>query len=475
MISWGGAASSEVNSGADDAVIRARATAVQSFREPLFIRWFRGMASPTQASLAGTAQDFVAAWHRVRRIFREEQADNAVWVWCPDATDFASGAAAAFYPGDDDVDWTCAEGFAYRHPATPHSTDIQTFEEIFTPFYVWAKNHPKGRLIGEYGVEEGAPGEKAGWVDAAGEALKTHMSGIAAVVYDSATSHDDGVTHDWRMDSSTSALSAFRAMGSDSWFNPAQDTAPDATIDSAPKGAVNTRDATFTFSSRTKASGFLCQLNRSPWGPCTSPRHYAGLGDGHHMFSVRSVDASGRPDPRAASWQWTIDTTEPEVVTTTPRDGASGVDPASTITATFSKPLDAATVTTGSVTLETEPGGERVTGRLVYDPATRQAHFHPDHQLIPFAAYRATVTSAVKDTVGNACRQHVWRFQTGPPSSPNRPTVSGGRSPDGDGRSRLLTWPVPHPSGDRAVFSTGVAQPLRPRSRTAELQRFDRR
>jgi hypothetical protein len=435
MISWGGVASSEINAGAHDDLIRTRAKAVQSFGRPVLIRWFPGMASPGHASLTGSPRGFLTAWHRLRRIFTEEQAANAVWVWCPDAADFATGSAPMFYPGDDDVDWTCAEGYDYRRPAKPHPTDNHSFEEIFAPFYTWAKNHPKAMLVGEYGVEEGAPGEKAGWVDAARDALKTHMTGIAAVVYYSATSEEDGATYDWRADSSGSALAAFTAMGSDSWFNPPNDTAADATIDSGPQGTVNLRDATFTFSA-TKSSSFVCHLNRAAWVACTSPRRYAGLGDGHHIFEVRSVDSSGREDPRAARWEWTIDTTEPEVVTTVPQDGASNVPPDSTISATFSKPLDAATVTATSFTLATDSGGGAVTGRVVYDRASRQAHFSPDHGLLPFVTYRATVTSAVKDAVGNTCRRHVWRFEAGLPAGPAlRPTWSSPRRLPGRGPS----------------------------------------
>ena len=42
----------------------------------------------------------------------EERADNVSWVWCPTAEGFIRGDAPAFYPGDDQVDWTCVDVYA---------------------------------------------------------------------------------------------------------------------------------------------------------------------------------------------------------------------------------------------------------------------------------------------------------------------------------------------------------------------------
>jgi hypothetical protein len=83
--------------------------------------------------------------------------------------------------------------------------------------------------------------------------------------------------------------------------------------------------------------------------------------------------------------------------------------------AAFSKALDPASVTPKTFTVVADSGAAPVTGRVVYDPASRRARFNPNQQLLPFVTYRATITAAVKDLVGNPMgHDYVWRFHTGP-------------------------------------------------------------
>ena len=60
----------------------------------------------------GSGRDFVAAWDHIRAIFAAVGVKNAAWVWCPTANGFnPDGRAAAFYPGDNKVDWICADAY----------------------------------------------------------------------------------------------------------------------------------------------------------------------------------------------------------------------------------------------------------------------------------------------------------------------------------------------------------------------------
>jgi len=74
-------------------------------------------------------------------------------------------------------------------------------------------------MVGEFGAQERAPGEKAQWLTDAREALKTQFPGIKAVVY-----FDANKDYDWRVTSSPETLAAFRDMANDPWFTP--DPAP---------------------------------------------------------------------------------------------------------------------------------------------------------------------------------------------------------------------------------------------------------
>jgi hypothetical protein len=433
MVAWGPVASGEVNRGNWDPQVRLRARAVRALGQPVLITWFPDMANPDRAAAAGQPDQYVAAWRRIRRIFNEEGAQNAVWVWCAGAGLFASGGADDWYPGDAHVDWTCAEGYNERHPQRP-DTVARSFEEIFTPFHEWATGHDRPMMVGRFGTVEDSPGDKPAWVEAARAALQGPLSGIDAVVYDSTEAPAptfDSPAHDWRMDSSEESMAAFAAMGDEPWFNPAVEaTLPETVVSSAPEKTVASADATFMFSAEGPgtARGFECHLDRSRWQRCSSPHTVTGLPDGRHSFEVRAVGAAGRADPTPARREWTVDTTGPTVTATSPEDGATDAKPDGELTATFSEAVDAATVAPETFILVVEATGEVVTGNVSYDPGTRKARLRPEESLLPLAVYRAKVTAAVKDRVGNAMVGDQWSFQTtadasapDPPSSPEPP------------------------------------------------------
>src|SRR2546426_4728530 len=192
MISWGKVATGEINAGKHDDLIRKRAQGLRALGQPVLLRWFWEMGGNRNASVAGTAGDYVNAWRHLRRIFAEEGATNALWVWCPDATDFADSVAQSFYPGDGDVDWTCADGYNYRHPAK-RSTQARSFEDTFAAFYAWASPRPRPMMVGEFGTVEDKPGDKPAWVTAAHDVLKSKFSGIDAVVYFNSIRQKDGL------------------------------------------------------------------------------------------------------------------------------------------------------------------------------------------------------------------------------------------------------------------------------------------
>jgi len=425
MVSWGPVATGDVNRGSWDAQIRLRARAVRNFGQPVLIDWFSDAANPRNGAVSGDPSQYVAAWKRLRRIFTEEEARNAVWVWCSDAADFGNGTADTWYPGDDSVDWICADGYNPRNPGRPDST-TRSFEEIFTPFHTWASSHDKPMMVGRYGTVEDAPGDKPAWVNGAREALQGPLSGIDAVVYDSTVAPaptPEAPADDWRMDSSDDSMAAFSAMGGDPWFQPAvENTLPDTVIESGPAKTVASHDATFTFTATGNPTSFECRLDRGRWQACQSPHDFTGLPDGKHGFDVRAIGQGGRTDPTPAHRDWVVDTTGPEVTATSPKDGARDVSPGSEITATFSEALDPNSVVGDTFKVVAEATGEVVTGKVTYDPATRKARLRPEKALLPLVAYKATITAAVKDLVGNQMLEdHVWSFQTKAEASPPRP------------------------------------------------------
>jgi hypothetical protein len=213
MISWGPISTRRVNSGALDDVIRERARGIRALGHPVFLRWFYEMDGVKLAAPAGSPASYIRAWRRIRWIFASQGAWNAVWVWCPNAWGFKEGVAPRWYPGDQYVDWVCADGYNWA-PGRP-GDGWRMLEEIFDRFYEFGVASGKPMMIAEYGCQERGPGEKAAWIDVARETLKTRFPEIGAVVY-----FNSKGDYDWRVESSPSSLEAFAAMGADPHFNP---------------------------------------------------------------------------------------------------------------------------------------------------------------------------------------------------------------------------------------------------------------
>ena len=210
MISWGKQRSDLVLSGSEDDYIAARADGIKALGKPVFLRWFWEMAMSENLAYSQSPGAYVAAWRHIHGIFKARAVTNVAWVWCPNASAFKNGSAQRHYPGDDVVDWICADGYNFY----PDSS-YREFEPIFDGFYAWASQRPKPLMIAEYGSQVAGPGQRAAWLDAARAALVQKFPRILAVVYFHSNSE-----HDWTLYDESGALAAFRRMALDPYFNP---------------------------------------------------------------------------------------------------------------------------------------------------------------------------------------------------------------------------------------------------------------
>lgn len=97
------------------------------------------------------------------------------------------------------------------------------------------------------------------------------------------------------------------------------------------------------------------------------------------------------------------------VVSTTPRDGVTGVAIQSSIRVLFSKSADPGTIHATTVFVN------GIAGAVSYDDATKTATFTPSVPLSKLTTYTATVTTGAKDTTGSPlAANYVWTFTTGP-------------------------------------------------------------
>lgn len=111
-------------------------------------------------------------------------------------------------------------------------------------------------------------------------------------------------------------------------------------------------------------------------------------------------DLAGNALSAAFTATWTTADQEGPTVVVSPANGAVGVSPNTLVTATFSEPADAATITSANIFLRVTGSTTNVAGALAFNPATRVATFTPASPLAQATNYTFTV-QGVRDPAGN--------------------------------------------------------------------------
>jgi hypothetical protein len=212
MISWATGDNRSIVDGEHDRLIRQQAQAVKKFGAPVLLRMRWEMDRPNLRATMWSGADYVAAWKHVRDIFRQEGATNVSWVWCPTAEGFIRGDAADFYPGDDQVDWTCVDVYA--------GAEFAPIGQLMGPFLQWAAQHPKPIIIGEFGVARAwGSMRRAAWLIDAKRTFKANTQ-IKAIAYFESDPAGNTPNQQFQLSGDKPAFSAFAAMTRDKYFNP---------------------------------------------------------------------------------------------------------------------------------------------------------------------------------------------------------------------------------------------------------------
>jgi hypothetical protein len=156
-------------------------------------------------------------------------------------------------------------------------------------------------------------------------------------------------------------------------------------------------------------------------------------------ITTGATDPGG--NPLQANYVWTFTTGPPTVISTVPANLATAVPVNTLVSATFSEPMNPATINAATFTLS-GPGGVLVPGIVTRGAGSprqaRGAHlpqltvskpqvvtfagttatFTPDVDLAASTTYTATVTTGAQDPAGVALGANfVWTFTTAPPPS----------------------------------------------------------
>lgn len=190
--------------------------------------------NPTDTFM-GTAADYISAWQQIVTIFRQEQAENVDFMWImrgrtfgdPANIPFGLPSAETLYPGDDYIDWIAADIYNYAF-----NGNWQSLGEVAANFYAFGSQRPKPLAFGEWGSREeffnptNDGTRKGQWYDDAAEWLKTEGTRIKAIMYFNRYPEDEfggpdpyGESGpDWRIDTSSKSLEAYRLLAQDPYF-----------------------------------------------------------------------------------------------------------------------------------------------------------------------------------------------------------------------------------------------------------------
>ena len=155
----------------------------------------------------GSAADWKAAYGRVRSIFANVGVTNFKWVVCLIAGTYDKNPAEWMPSAPFDLLGADANN-RYRCTGRPW----KSLADLFGPARMFARSRSLDLYIVEYGCVEGEAGRKGDWFDAARTTLKSwpEVIGVSYI--------NENTDCNYLIDTSASALSRFRAMGDDPYF-----------------------------------------------------------------------------------------------------------------------------------------------------------------------------------------------------------------------------------------------------------------
>jgi hypothetical protein len=210
MVSWHcGDSNERIASGADDALIVKFAQQMKEYARPIFLRWYWEPNLPLYPACFGPgpeterASRYVAAFRRIARIFDQEGADNAAFVWSV-STITNPRVMKMYYPGDKYVDWIGADGYDRSHRGRA------AFTEQFKPWYSRFARRGKPMIV----TETGATIDQREFLQGAARAMPKDFPEIKGFIY-----FDSVGQTDWRLTSYGGVgIEAFAELGRDPYF-----------------------------------------------------------------------------------------------------------------------------------------------------------------------------------------------------------------------------------------------------------------
>jgi O-glycosyl hydrolase len=185
--------------------------------------------------------------------------------------------------------------------------------------------------------------------------------------------------------------------------------------------------STFTLAAQGGGSvAGLVTYNSTTSEATFAPVANLSYGETYTATITTGVTAStGTPLTQNYVWSFTtVAAPVPTVTSTVPANGATNVNVGNVVTASFSQPMNASTITPSTFTL-TGPGNTTVTGAVTYSSGSSTATLTPSAALAFSTSYTATISTGAKSSAGAAlASNYVWTFTTG--ANPDQVSVDFG-------------------------------------------------
>ena len=193
--------------GDHDAYINRWAAEIKAYRLPVVIRFAHEMNGdwyPWAEAVNGNAVgDYALAWRHVVDLFDAAGVTNVTWTWAPNISYYGSWPLAGLYPGDEYVDRVGVDGYNFGTSRAQSSWGgpAAIFDPTVTELGKIAPSKPIH--ISETASTE-LGGNKAAWIGDLFTWIDAHpqVRGMTWFSFNKET--------DWRIDSSSASLAAFR-------------------------------------------------------------------------------------------------------------------------------------------------------------------------------------------------------------------------------------------------------------------------
>ena len=184
--------------------IKAWAVGIKNLGFPValnFAHEMNGNWYPWAASVNGNSPaSFVALWRYVHDIFAQVGANNVVWVWSPNVSYPGSIPLASLWPGSNYVNWAGAIGYFWgtSNPSPP------SFSVVFGPTFAQIQSITTKPIIIAETSGSNSSGQKVQWLESFFRGLSNYPQIVGFTWFDIKKHHN------WTVNSSPSALAAFK-------------------------------------------------------------------------------------------------------------------------------------------------------------------------------------------------------------------------------------------------------------------------